>query len=376
MKNKKLVYLISSIDKGGAESHLANLALEVNKKSYKVLIVYFKGNGYWKKFLEKKGILVKKIEVNNIFSFFFNFFKLRKIVNIFQPNIIHCHLSLAEIYGYLLSKFCNLKFKFIITKHLDSFFFEASGGQKKIVRGIFLEKIIFMKADKIVFISNAVKNYFLNKIFINKKKYNVIYYGLPAVSKSLNLKSKKILKKNFKLKKKDLILGCVARHVKQKSLEFLLQAFQLSLEANYNLKLIIVGTGPLTKKLKHLANKLQIDNRVIWIPHFENIYSIINIFDISCLTSKYEGLGLFLLESMAMKKPIVATNAGAIPEIVKNNYNGFLIKSNDTKMFKNSIDKLQNKKLRSQFGKESFIILSKKFTVKEMITKFIDIYET
>lgn len=53
MKILKIIYLISSIDKGGAETHLAILAEQVKKKNHKVLVIYFKGNGYWRKYLKK-----------------------------------------------------------------------------------------------------------------------------------------------------------------------------------------------------------------------------------------------------------------------------------------------------------------------------------
>lgn len=378
LKNKKIIYLVSSLDKGGAESHLATLAEEIKKKNYKILVVYFKGNGYWEKHLKKKKIQVIKIPINNFLDFLFKFFLLNKIIKKFSPSIVHCNLSLAEIYGFLLKKLSNLDFKLIVTKHLDSFFLEASRGKDSKFKGIFIENLVLNEAHKIIFISDAVKKYFLNntKINIDKKKCRVIYYGLNKKSyQKYSQKNINNLKKKLNINDKCLIIGCVARHVEQKSLDFLINSFNLISKKNYNLKLIIVGSGPLTEDLKKLSKSLRIDQKILWIPHFEKISKIISIFDICCLTSHYEGLGLFLLESMLLKKPILASKVAAIPEVVSHNLNGFLFKLNSFTSYEKYFNKLKQKKLRIRFGKQGYKILLSKFELNKMIKNFLYIYE-
>ena len=376
MKVLKVIYLISSIDKGGAETHLVTLAENIKKKNHKVLLIYFKGHGFWSKYLKKNGIQVLKIKTVNIFSFFFNFFKLKKIVKNYSPDILHCNLSLAEIYGYLIKKFTKLNFKLIITKHLDSFYFEASNGKKSIFNGLFLEKLILKNAYKIIFISKAVKKYFCKKIKLGERQSCIIYYGLnKKFYKKTSVDDVIELKEKFKIVKKDLIIGCVARHVRQKSLDFLIRSFCVSSIKNKNLKLILVGTGPLTNELKKIAETLNLGSRIVWIKHFQDISKIISIFDISTLTSQYEGLGLFLLESMLLKKPIIATSRGAIPEVVIDNFNGYLLKSNDLNLFDKCIEKFKNKRVRKKFGNEGYKLFLKKFSLKKMTKSFLNIYE-
>ena len=373
---KKIIYLISSLDKGGAETHLSFLADAVSKKNFEVTIIYFKGSGYWKNYLEKKKIKIINIEVKSLLGFAINFFRLKKIVEIIKPSIVHCHLSMAEIYGYLLSIFCTTKFNFIISKHLDSFYLEASKGKNFFFKGIFIEKIIFKKVNKIIFISKAVKKYFFKNIKINSKKYSLIYYGLNSNFYKNNQKKKIIqIKKLVNYKKNDLIIGSVSRHVKQKNLDFLIRCFSACYKEDKNLKLILVGSGPLTNSLKKLAKNIKINHRIIWISHIEEIKIIINLFDISCLASNYEGLGLFLLESMLCKKPVLASNCGAIPELIKNNYNGLLFKPNNINSFKSSLKKLKNVNLRKKYGNTGSLVLAKKFLFKTMIAKHLRVYE-
>lgn len=119
--------------------------------------------------------------------------------------------------------------------------------------------------------------------------------------------------------------------MEQKSLDIVIKSFHLFVKNNpkIKVKLIMIGKGHLENNLKQLSKSLNIFKKIIWIRNVSNIHFYFNIFDIFCLSSKYEGLGLVLLESLASGVPVLATRSGAIPEIVKNKINGYLVKHGD-----------------------------------------------
>jgi glycosyltransferase involved in cell wall biosynthesis len=352
---KKILHIITSVDNGGAENHLYDLILK-QLDTYDVFVIYFKGNNYHKKNLIQKGAKVLKINFyNNNFFFIPNFFKILKRYKEIKPDLIHCHLWISELYGLCLKLIYRKSFLLIISKHLDSFFFEGSFGTKKLLRGIFLEKIIFFYANHIIFISKAVKNFFLKKISLNKKKYSVVYYGIDFKRfAEINEKSKLKLKKKLNINDKTLVLGCVARHVEQKSLDLIIKSFSHFVKENPNIetKLIMVGKGHLENELRKLAKNLNISKKIIWIKYANNINLYFSIFDIFCLSSKYEGLGLVLLESLASGVPVLATRSGAIPEIIKNKKNGYLVKYGDIDNFSKRINDTLTLSKKSSFKKE------------------------
>ena len=131
--------------------------------------------------------------------------------------------------------------------------------------------------------------------------------------------------------------------MKQKSLDYLIHSFSEYLKQNEKCNLILVGNGPETYKLKKLSRDLNIYNKIVWIKFSENIRDILDFADIFLLTSEYEGLGLVLLEAMASNIPIIATNTSAIPEVIINNYNGFLVKHLDKKDLIKKIKLIQKK---------------------------------
>jgi len=364
MKKKKLLHIITSIDNGGAENHLRDL-ISRQVSTYDVFLIYFKGSNYHKDDLVSKGVKVFKIRFlnKNIFLFVIKFLLVLKIFKNIKPDIVHCHLWISELYGLFLKLIYRKSFLLIVTKHLDSFFLEGSYGIKNFVRGIFIERIIFYYTDHVIFISKAVKKFFLKKIYITKKKYSVIYYGINLKKfVKLNSKKKMNLKKKLDIDNKTFVLGCIARHVEQKSLDIIIKSFSLFVQKNPDIKakLIMIGKGHLESELKHLAKDLNINKKIIWINYTDNINLYFNIFDMFCLSSRYEGLGLVLLESLASGVPVLATRSGAIPEIIINKKNGYLVKYGDINNFsKRIIDTLK---------------LSKKVTFKKSLSNLKNLF--
>lgn len=373
----KIIHIITSLDKGGAETHLYNLATDQSKINNQVIVLYFKGQGFWKKELNASGIKTYFFPIKNLFNLYnlvILYFQITKVVNEFKPSIIHAHLSLAELIGLCIKLRYGNKIKLIITKHLDSFLLEGSSGKNKKIPGIFIEKIIFKFSSHIIFISSHVKKYFLKKIILKKNLFSVIYYGYKI--KKINIKIKNKLKKKYNLKKNNLKLCTIARHAKQKNLEFLIKTFsKIIYEKKINATLIIVGKGDQTKRLKMLAKEQYVDQKIIWISYCKDIEELLKNMDIFCLTSYYEGFGLVLLEAISQKIPIIAAKVSAIPEIIKDNYSGVLYESNNHEKFLLGINKImKSKSFKKKITSNSLVSLKNKFTIKKMTQQIQAVY--
>lgn len=377
----KILFTITSIDKGGAETHLFSLASGLVKKKNKVYVFYTKrDNEFFKKKLKNLSVKIFKKKNNtnfNLVNFFLDFLYLRKLILRINPNIIHVHLPYMELLTFLVLKTLDKKYNFIITKHIDSSLFNASNNQNESLIGSFLGNLIYSKAKKIIAISEAVKKYIITN-YSNVKTNNiaVIHYGIEH---KIFSKSKKILNK-FK-KKYNLnsyyILGVAARLVRQKSIDFLIKGFSVY-NKNFNpkSKLLIAGKGPLKEELKELVSSLNLKKSVIFLGFQNDIdtfYQSINVF---CLTSNYEGLGLAILEALACKKPIITSNCSAMPEIIKHKKNGLLVDHLDVRQLVKAIKALEDPKLRNKISFNSTKLLMKKFSLPSMIKKTIIIYNS
>ena len=376
----KILHIITSLNNGGAENHLAELASrQAKQKKDKIYIIYLRGDNYWEKFLRKKNINVKKIIIknnHNLVGLIFVIFKIFKIAKKIKPEIIHAHLSLSEIIVTFLKLIFRLDFKMVISKHLDSFLFEGSRGQNKFFSGLFLERIIFYISDHVIFISKNVQSYFLSEIKVPPEKKSVIYYGINKKNFIMKNASKNKKIKINKKKNQKVILN-IARHTVQKKIDLLIRGFAEYQKFNKNSKLILVGSGKETEKLKLLAEELQIKSKIQWINYTNNVFDLFKISDVFCLTSRYEGLGLVLLESLISRVPVITMKSSAMKEVVKNNHSGLLLSENcSPKSLSIALNKvLNNEKLRKKIIKNGFVRLSQKFNVNKMLKLTTNAYK-
>jgi glycosyltransferase involved in cell wall biosynthesis len=377
----KILFAITSIDKGGAETHLVNLVSGLLEKRINVSIFYTRNdNEFFKKKLETLNVKIfkKKHNINlNVVNFFFDFLHLRKLILQVNPNIIHVHLPYMELLTFLVLKTLKKKYKFIITKHVDSSLLNGSHRQQESFIGLFLGELIYSRAKKIIAISQAVKKYIIyNYNNINVKNIAVIRYGIESKILSNSKKTLNIFKKKYNLQGY-YVLGVAARLVRQKSIDFLIKGFsEYNKNFNPKSKLLIAGKGPLKKELEELVASLNLKKSVKFLGFQSDINTFYRSIDVFCLTSSYEGLGLAILEALACKKPIITSNCSAMPEIIKQNKNGLLVDHLNIRQLVKAIQALEDPKLRNKFSFNSTRLLKEKFSLPLMIKKTITIYNS
>ena len=134
----RIFHAITSLDKGGAENHVAILSNEQMKYKNEVFIFISKNSTYWSNFLKKKNIKIFKSNhfneenfLNRLIKFVKDINYLIKLLNKYKPDVLHAHLPYMEIVTFISMFFLNYKPKFIITKHVDSDFFRGSRDQNK-----------------------------------------------------------------------------------------------------------------------------------------------------------------------------------------------------------------------------------------------------
>lgn len=219
------------------------------------------------------------------------------------------------------------------------------------------------KCDKIISISNFIKNNLINN---NIKKEDITTIFNPAPN------WKQIKQKQHK----ETILFAPGRLEQYKGFHILINSIKDIIKVYTNFKLIITGTGDYEKQLKDLTNKLNLNNYITFtgkIP-YNKIKDYYFNSDIVILPSIWpESMGRIQLETITSSKPIIASNIGGIPEIVTNQI-GILVKPNDKEELTKAILKLiKDKKLRLKLGKEANRLYNE-FSQEKFIEKMIDVY--
>ena len=129
-----------------------------------------------------------------------------------------------------------------------------------------------------------------------------------------------------------------------------------------------------TNKLKNYAKKLELNKNIFWIENYINIKDIYNITDLFVLTSRYEGLGLVLLEAVNFSVPVVANNTSSIPEVIKNKHSGILLNNNSSESFAKEINNFIKKKIIIK--KSNFKLFNSKFNYLKMCKLTLNLYKS
>ena len=229
-------------------------------------------------------------------------------------------------------------------------------------------------ADMIVVNSNATKNTLLKSAsWLKDEKIIVVYHGIDLGKHSAA--NTKDIRSEFGLSQQDLIIGFVGRLSVQKGIKYMLDAFRMVVEKLKNVHLIIVGTGELEGMVKDFIAKFNLEKRIHLLGFRNDIPDLLKTFDIFLLPSLWEGFGIVLIEAMASGKPIVATNASSIPEIVENGRNGILVTPENAEAISDALKKLISEpELRIKFVKEGLKIVQEKFTIDRMINDYKKIF--
>ena len=299
-------------------------------------------------------------------------FDLLCLLNIYRVikggkfDLVHTHLIHGDFYGLVAAYFAKVKTK-VSSRHNDNPF------RKKFPLRLALQWLYKLCTHTIV-ISEQLKIfvYHIEKIPLNS--ITVIHYGLEIGSSE---KAKKLeIKPVSQRKKQRITLVSVGRLIEQKGHYYLLQAMHHLALKSKNVRLTIVGDGPLRNQLEDMRNSLGIENMVDFVGWQSNVYSFYESADILIHPSLWEGFGLVLLEAMRSGLPIIASNVSAVPEIVEDLITGLLVSPADSLALEEAItDLIDNSKKRTSLGKNGYERLKEKFAVEPMVRKTEHVYD-
>jgi glycosyltransferase involved in cell wall biosynthesis len=330
---------------GGVEYHVYNLAKKLIQYGHDVTI--FTSDLYKESPITKlpKAYINHKIEGIKVRRFkAIKLLDIKHGLGIITPSILFSMLKEkidiihAHAYGYFPTYFSAFIRKIkstplIITTHTDKGTYSIS----KNVFNLLIGKPSLNIADHIIALTNKEAIY-LETLGIKREKISVIPNGIDLES-FINLPNGKSFRMKYNIRGK-MILYVGRIYSCQKGLNHLINAIPIILNKEPEAKIVIVGENWGSKaNLIKTAKNLGIEKSIIftgYIPRNELLkaYAAADIF---VLPSLFEPFGIVLLEAMASKKPIVATNVGGIPEVVENGKNGILVKPGNEEELANAI---------------------------------------
>ena len=315
---KKLLYVVTQGEWGGAQRYIFDLATNIPKNQFSISVALgSEGSGELKTKLTENNIPVITIKnlIRNInpIKDIKTFIELFRLIKKEKPDIIHLNSSKAGILGSIAARFAKTP-NIIYTAH-GWVFNEPLPYFKKTLYYI-LEKFTANFKSKIICVSDYDRKVAIEKNIAKPEKLIAIHNGIDV--KKLHFYSKaearSILSKYIgkSIEEKTEIIGTIGNLYKTKGHTLLIKAAEQIPDKIF----IIIGDGPERKNLESIISNLNLKKRVFIAGYIDDAHRFLKGFDLFILPSLKEGFPYIILEAIAAKIPIIASGVGGIPEIL------------------------------------------------------------
>lgn len=250
--------------------------------------------------------------------------EVRALIKKYNPDIVYAHSSKAGAITRVAD--IGLKNHCVYNPHGWAFNMRCSAKKKAMYTAI--EKIAAPFCDKIICISDAEKQSALDKKICREDKLQVIFNGVDIESYENGVRGT-IKRIDLNIPEDAFVVGMVGRMSPQKAPDVFVKMAKHVKDEVPNAHFIIVGNGNQEDEIRKYAEDNGFSNSLHITGWVDNPMSYVELFDVACLLSRWEGFGLALPEYMMAGKPIVASRVDAIPNIIRNGENGLLVEVDD-----------------------------------------------
>ena len=291
---------------------------------------------------------------------------LSRIMKDLHPDILHTYFFWSIIYGRLLKRLGLVDT--LVENREDQGF------------GWGMHEYVWLKMtgnlpDKIICVSEAVKQVVMKREGVEESRIAVIHNGVDPHLEPTGMQAN--TRRELGFANDNPVIGMVANYNRAiKGVTNFLDAIPAIVSAVPSARFLFVGGGDEENSLRSKAVEMGIDPYVVFAGYKKDIHHYYEIMDISVLTSFSEGLSLTLLESMGYGIPVVATRVGGNPELVVEGETGYLVPVKDKRALVDRIVALiQDKDLRRRMGKEGRLRAERKFRMRDVSSRYLEIYK-
>ena len=353
----------------GTESMILSLLKHLNRDKYNPYLVTLKGPGDLVEAAAKLGVEGRNLQLSSR-QYLSGFQQFRKIVRVFQPNVIHSFLYHSNLFARAtrflhrdLSVISGIRTVYTVkdygrlygwmerlTHPLDSFYVSNSKhGLQSVLDGIGLGK------DKLV----------------------VIHNGLDVASPEESIEGiREEVRFGFNFQPSDCVVGIVAQLRPPKRHDLLIRAVGRLKDRYPGLRLLIVGQGDIEARLRSLAVEKGVEKQTVFTGYRSDVDRLLWGMDIFALPSEVEGQPVSILEAMKAGLPVAAARAGGIPEVVAAGDTGLLCEPGNLDDLCQALTRLlDSADLRARMGEAGKKRVERLFSVDNMARRFEGLYD-
>ncbi len=292
----------------------------------------------------------------------FTFYRqLKKQIKAVQPDLVHLHSRRgADVLGALAAR--RSKVPSILSRRVDN-------PEPK-----FIADIKYRLYEHVITISNKIREVLVSE-GVPPHKITCVLSAVNA-TKYQHSKPRSDFLDQFQIPESTIAIGVVAQLIHRKGHRHLFSCLPSIVKNHPNIKVLVFGKGPAEAELKKTVSDLRLGEYVSFVGFYDDMENWLGNLDLVVHPADMEGLGVALLQSSAAGVPIVAAEAGGIPEVVRDKQNGLLFPpGNPERLAECIVELIENPELRKNYGAQGKKIVETHFSVDAMVEGNLNVYK-
>ena len=380
MNRISILYVIGSLNIGGAERHLAQVLPRLDRSRWKPVVCCLTERGKLAESLEAAGVEVicyppprvsrNASRIRRLARLAETIFWLYAVMRRFRPAIIHLFLPHAYMLGGPASIFARVPVRIMSRRSLNNY-------QRGLPFSAAIERNLHGHMTAILGNSNSVVRQLHNDEHIPLDRLGLIYSGIDPAPYRKSSTIRKRVRASLNIDQDALVFVMVANLKPYKGHEDLLIALSISCsKLPVGWRVLVVGRDDgIGAKLRKQAEDLRIAENVLFLGLRSDVPDLLCGADISVLPSHEEGFSNVILESMAAALPMIATDVGGNPEAIIDGETGLLAPPHDPYRMSEAIVRLSaDVGLRVKMGANAADCIEKNFSLDACASRYDDLY--
>ena len=357
---KRILYLIPTLDRSGAEKQLTLLATGLPRDEFQPEVVCLTRGGPYAEVLKQHDIPVTVIGKKLKFSPL-AMRKLRRVIRERQPDLLHTWLFAANSFGRLAVGKEQRPPVVVSERCVDSW---------KSKWQLWLDRRLIKSTTRLVGNSQAVADFY-QQLGVPADRLRVIHNGIAIPEPPTKTRTE--LRAELGIPESAFVVGYVGRFASQKRIKDLVAAFELLSCHEFESRLVMIGEGPDRAAAEVFANRLGCNGGIRWLGHRTDAAELVSAFDVFWLASDFEGQSNSLMEAMSRGVACIASNIAPNCELIGDA--GIVFPVGD----RGELAKLTNLLLRDPARREKLAAAGQErvrtsFSIEKMVSSHCELY--
>lgn len=385
---RKVLFVLGTLwGENGITSHLLTLSKGLQKSGWEVAIASSLASSS-ESAIDEANQAVMRFEKYGVRYFNVNFSQLRpssqnvlgairsfrsfsKVLENFKPDVIHIHsLSIAP---YVRLGASRRQIPMIATSHLEP----AHQNPTSFLRTQFNHAISKLWGDRLIAISREIKCFFESSLQVNPEKVSLVYHGIDEeYFRPPSAEERRIARLEYGLGDCDRVICLVARLDPVKGHDILIKALSILKEQNFKITVLMAGKsyGDELSRVVRQAEEYQVSECIQYLGMVDT-RNVLWASDMITLPSRREGFPLVILEGMLCGTIPIRTPAAGFLDQIQDGINGWIFPFDNAELLASRIQEtFEDPELKFRMSSEAISYSRSNFTLNQMITKTVEIY--